>query len=1194
MQFKEMYTKPIDRPIDPVVKAGSEEHLANELEEYVITPEVEGHLLRFFDEYNDADATGNGVWLSGFFGSGKSHMLKILAVLLEDRVVDGKAAFDYIMPKVENNPSLLAALEQARREHPSESILFDISAVAPNQGRTEAGALLAAFIKKFNAHRGYFDGDQQHIAFLEYDLDRTGQLDSFRKAVLEETGKPWEEVRKSAAIYTTKIDRAFDVAAGNSVGTTSNIVRYYKDSYQPSIESFAKQVAEYIQSKEKPGYRLNFFVDEIGQFIAPDDRMKLDLQTIAVELNTHCKGQSWVLVTSQENVEAVVGQMDARSANDFSKIQARFKVKIGLSSQDAKTVIQQRLLAKTSEALPLLDDMYERYRDDFRVLFDFADGSKSYKTYTDNEDFNNTYPFVPYQFDLFITAMRGLSDYNAFTGRHHSTGARSMLGVFQDVAIRIANGHAGLPPATIEEESLASFDFMFEGLKNSLKTEVYGQITLAENQLDDKMAIRVLKALLLVKYCKDFKATVGNLRILLYGSFRENTSQLEAKVKDALSLLERQVYIRRNNNVYEYLTDEEKDIEKEIRNTQISVSDIEETINDLLKDIVGAMKVTYKNGNFEHSYSFNLKIDGNSRGMQRCDLSIDLITDTPVNNGMLDLPPASPRTLSIALREADAFIREVRIYKQTEKYASVHSTTGEVREAILTGKRTANQELYIKLRNQLEELLGNSAYNASGVDITERISGSGKDAVHAGMIELITRTYTNLQQITEHFTDSVIYSNCLARQTALDTEKDYLPEYVRTVKSRIGLLSSKGSVTIGGEGEGSLISVFSKGEFGWPDEVVRNAIAILYSKKKIEIRLAGSLLEETELAEALKKNKNMGQLVVSSIRETDAETLSIIASKYREIVGTSPVENSPKTIANDLCNYLSSQIRDLSASKIQADDYPFGKQFQEQLKVIEHAYEHLTTDWNWITTSFPTEADKISSSLKELTDMTKFINGSPAQKKWKAIQDFASKATAQVSALGIENNLPQGIIEKANQVARDLNCYKLSEIAKVSADVLRANEAIIEATSKLKEEQISAIMARQSEFEKMEEFSKLNEIAKSRVTKTVEDAIACVKKEDDIRNMRYVLDNMTKKIATIMSPQESEASSQAQEAKGDDVNEPVTPHQSAGVQTVSVKDIASKAGTKPILKTQEEVEDYISDFRFALIDEINSGKIITK
>ena len=99
MRYEDMYEKPIDRPIDAVVKASSVEHLANELDEYVITPELAGHLGRFFDEYNDPDATGNGAWIAGFFGSGKSHLLKILAVILEDQEVAGKRAIDYILDR---------------------------------------------------------------------------------------------------------------------------------------------------------------------------------------------------------------------------------------------------------------------------------------------------------------------------------------------------------------------------------------------------------------------------------------------------------------------------------------------------------------------------------------------------------------------------------------------------------------------------------------------------------------------------------------------------------------------------------------------------------------------------------------------------------------------------------------------------------------------------------------------------------------------------------------------------------------------------------------------------------------------------------------------------------------------------------------------------------------------------------------
>lgn len=395
MRYEDMYEKPIDRPIDAVVKASSVEHLANELDEYVVTPELAGHLNRFFDEYNDPDATGNGAWIAGFFGSGKSHLLKILAVLLEDQEVAGKRAIDYILPKLEDDPALRGAMEVARTRHPSESILFNIDIIAPNQGRTEAGGLLAAFIKVFNRHCGYFDGDQQHIAKMEYDLDREGLLDAFKTEIEAATEKPWEDVRKAALLYGTKITAAFNKVCGNEPGNNGNVVSYYQQTYKPDIHAFALRVKEYIEA-HGPGFRLNFFVDEAGQYIAKDSNLMTNLQSVAEELATVCDGASWVIVTSQENMEDTIGQMTDKSANDFSRIQARFKIKMQLTSKDAKEVIKQRLLAKSRDAVPALGEMYKKYREDFPVLFDFADGSKRYVNYRDEDDFVNTYPFVPY------------------------------------------------------------------------------------------------------------------------------------------------------------------------------------------------------------------------------------------------------------------------------------------------------------------------------------------------------------------------------------------------------------------------------------------------------------------------------------------------------------------------------------------------------------------------------------------------------------------------------------------------------------------------------------------------------------------------------------------------------------------------------------------------------------------------------
>ncbi len=1188
MLFKDMYDKPIDRPIDAVVKASGVEHLANELDEYVITPELAGHLNRFFDEYNDPDATGNGAWISGFFGSGKSHMLKILAVLLEDQEVAGKPALDYILPKLEDDPALSGAMETARVRHPSESILFNIDTVAPNQGRTEAGALLAAFIKMFNRHCGYFDGDQQHIAKMEYDLDREGKLDAFRGAVQEKTGRPWADVRKSALIYAAKITAAFDEAVGNEPGTTENVVRYYQQTYQPDIHSFAERVRDYIDAHE-PGFRLNFFVDEVGQFIAQNTNLMVNLQSVAEELNTVCDGASWVIVTSQENIEDTIGQMTDRSANDFSKIQARFKIKMQLTSKDAKEVIKQRLLAKSREAKPEIGAIWGRYHEDFPVLFDFADGSKRYKCYEDEDDFVDTYPFVPYQFDLFITAMRGLSDYNAFTGRHHSTGARSMLGVFQMVGDSLASGDGAT-----EGQDLATFDSMFEGLRNSLKSEVYGAISIAETNLGDPMALRVLKALLLVKYCKDFKATPGNLRVLLYGSFRQNTATLEQQIKDALAELERQLYVRRapNSNVFEYLTDEEKDIEKEIRNTEIQTSDLKERIAETFRDIAGSSKATYANGDFSHSFHYNLKVDGEVSGRSRYDLSLDIVTDT--NAGIGDIPPSGPKTLTVALREPNGFLNDVATYVKTTKYVNTASSTGEVRAAIIADKRAALHEQYRKLRSDLDRMLGEARFLVAGVEVTDAVTGTGKTAVECAMGELIRRSYTGLQQIRANYNDADVYNSCLPAQAMLDVA---LPEYAQTVLSWIGLVGSAATVTVGGEGATSLLAHFTKEEYGWPDVAVRNAVATLYGANRIEVRRAGSPLEGVALARALKVGREMDKLVVAKVAAVAPERLAQVKSSFRSLTGTNPVGSDVKAIAEELVSYLEQEVPAYRAAASRAAAYPFAAAYEEKTAQLESALAAARGDWRWLADQFPESAEALADAKGELSRMKQFVEGSQLASKWKEIKEFGTDGLREAEDLGVD--VPEGL-EGALAVIGDPECYKSSDIARASGMIRRVKGDMEGARARLVEGVSAELDAYRASFEESSDLSLVPQANIDDFNRLFEDGKGRLGAERTALHIRSFMDgfkrdNAARIVALLTPPAPEPAPEPAAGATdaGEAAAPPATPRPQR-VRTEALAGLSVRGYAKPTIGTREDVDAYLAALRAELEAKVDDGIIVTR
>ena len=91
--------------------------------------------------------------------------------------------------------------------------------------------------------------------------------------------------------------------------------------------------------QQEPNFRLNFLIDEVGQYIADNVKLMTNLQTIAESLNTICKGQAWIIVTAQQEMASVIGDLTQRQENDFSKIQARFSNRIPLNSADVAEVI---------------------------------------------------------------------------------------------------------------------------------------------------------------------------------------------------------------------------------------------------------------------------------------------------------------------------------------------------------------------------------------------------------------------------------------------------------------------------------------------------------------------------------------------------------------------------------------------------------------------------------------------------------------------------------------------------------------------------------------------------------------------------------------------------------------------------------------------------------------------------------------
>ena len=314
MKIQNMFQKDINRDINGVIKVSQNDDnsLRQELSEYIITKELRRHFRTFFDNYSkaiDYPTDKIGVWISGFFGSGKSHFLKILSYLLENKEVCGKKAMDYFKDKFDDPMMYATAVKCV--SVPTESILFNIDIEGPiTKDKT---AVLRVFAKMFYNHCGFY-GDDLKIARLERFIEKRGKTDQFRAAFEEVNGAPWVETRDSFAFFEDDIVEVLQSVLGMSEQAARNWFNG-EETNELSIAQLVADIKEYVDGKGK-NFRLLFMVDEVGQYIGDDGDLMMNLQSLAEEIGTRCMGKVWVMVTSQEAIDSVVHI----SGDDFSKI----------------------------------------------------------------------------------------------------------------------------------------------------------------------------------------------------------------------------------------------------------------------------------------------------------------------------------------------------------------------------------------------------------------------------------------------------------------------------------------------------------------------------------------------------------------------------------------------------------------------------------------------------------------------------------------------------------------------------------------------------------------------------------------------------------------------------------------------------------------------------------------------------------
>lgn len=1165
--LRNIFAKPVDRPIDGVIKADDEASLRIELDEYVITDEIGKRLETFLDAYNNYD-TANGVWISGFFGSGKSHLLKMLALLMENREVDGTRAFDIFEEKLTDQPMLLGALRKAVSV-PSKSILFNIDQKADVISKTDVDALLSVFQKVFDEACGYY-GKLPHIAQFERDLDDRGQLAAFKDAYAAAAGKPWERGREQAALERKNIATAFASVTGGDPADAADILGQYRADTRVSIEDFANKVKAWID-KQAPKFRLNFFVDEVGQYIAENVKLMTNLQTIAESLNTKCKGQAWVIVTSQQDMEAIIGDGKAFQSQDFSKIMARFGVKMPLNSADVAEVIQRRLLSKTDEGQVRLGNLHDREENNLKTLFDFTDGSIKLKNFDGRAHFVSSYPFPPYQYMLFQMAITSLSQHNAFEGKHSSVGERSMLGVFQEVAKKMADQPVG---------GLATFDLMFEGIRTALKSAVQQSIQIAEKEIQDidPFAVRVLKALFLVKYVKEFKPTVRNISVLLLSEFDTDQVKQRRKIEEALSFLERNTLIQRNGEVYEFLTNEEKDVEAEIKALDVDPSELSKEMETLAFDtILRHRKIKHLTTGNE--YSFSRKLDDHLLGREY-ELSINVISpfnDDVASPEAVRMRNMSREELAVVLQPDVRFIRDLTLFKQTDKFIRQARAGSQQpgRDRIVAEKGDQNSRRYKDLELRLRKLMAEARMFVRGDELD--IGGEEpQDRIVKGFQGLVDKVYVNLPMLRGvTYAEADILKAATPESGLFGNNGEGLTEAEQDVLNYVQSQARNGvKVSVK-----YLTERFGGKPYGWPTTAILCLAASLSGKGKLEARSDGTVLERAELAKALNNSHALANILLTPQTEFTSAQIRKAKELYKELFDLPSDGTDARTIGAEWLESTRTLSEDLGKMLAQKAQYPFVVALEPLATKIAAMVGKPAT---WYITEPAAQEDDLLDAKEEVLDKIRSFMGGAQREIYDDAREFLRDQEANISYVDAAAG------EALTRALVDPACYKGTAIQALKSDLYGLKDRVELTVLEERKAVIAAVEDCAAKVTQTPEFQALSADDQAHIKRNIDshktglDSVKMIPILRDRANGAK-LDLLPRILAEVERLSRPVAPAQPNPGMGE---APAPAPQPTYVNASEIK----VGFAKPYLTEEADVEQYVQEMKKTLLEQIRAGK----
>lgn len=1193
MIIKNMFAKPIDRDIKGVIKVGQDDNanIKQELEEYVVTRELQKHFSDFFSSYKNG-INGNtdkmGVWISGFFGSGKSHFLKILSYLLANKEVSGRRAIDYF---VEDNkisdPMVLADMKLAASV-PTDVVLFNIDSKSEVNGKQSKEAIVSVLQNVFNEMQG-FSGSNPFLADLERKLTEDGKYNLFKEKFEDSFGSSWEASRSDFDFIQDDVVEVLSDIGFMSEEAGRNWCEKATGDYKYKVEEFAALVKKYIERKGN-NHHVVFLIDEIGQYIGDDSKLMLNLQTVTEDLGTACQGKAWIIVTSQQDIDSIT----KIKGNDFSKIQGRFDTRLSLSSANVDEVIKKRILEKNEVGSQSLSLLYDDKATVIKNLISFNDGIEK-KLYADRNNFADIYPFIPYQFNLLQSVLTSIRTHGA-SGKHLAEGERSMLALFKESAVRVMNNEPG---------TIVPFNMFYDALEQFLDHSHKGVISRALdndylNPAHEKECfdVNVLKTLFMIKYVKEIKANLENITSLMVSNINDDRMSLTEKVENALKRLIRQTLVQKNGEIYVFLTDEEQEINRAIESQNVDSAEVANKVSELIfDDLYDEKKYRYPAFNNRYVFAFNQVLDDKPyKANQNNELTLKILTpnsDERADETTMRLLSGQSNCVLVVLPEDRTFLDEIRSALQIEKFIRYDATNSITKfEAIKEAKKVEMRERNAAAKLFLSESLKNADVYVNGdkVQISTKDIGSRINEAMSKLVGTIFHKLSYIDTVKNEADIRALFKNNGSQLTLGGTEEKSNELALRDVNDYIAINTKRYTKT----SMKSLMERFLKAPYGFVEVDVQWLVAKLFKDGEISLFINNEPVtliskSEDEIVRYLTRKEFLEKLMVEKRIKANEKQKKAAKVVMKELFHVTTSSDDDDAIMKSFLGYASKLKNELERIEIHYTNqsaYPGkqliidGKKLLVDILQMKYANEFFG--------KIDHMKDDFLDFAEDYEPLEKFFEG-----EQKSIFDKALKLMKiyDDSKTFIVNSEIESVVFEINKILKKQSpfneIFKLPDllekfISLYSQLLLEMQKPIYQAIDEAKERVFEELDGKLCQDKLKDKFIRLfREIKEKAETCNNVATLQNIKLEADALKVRCLNEiiNVEEKLTPIESVDNGEA----------DINSaPITPIKKR--KTISIKSVNNASSWQ--IETEEDVRKYIAELEKKLIESLEDDTII--